>query len=137
MVAKGTIVVPNIFGDNSKNVRCGVRTHDPMRGSELKSDALDHSANLTVFYSGATVAGTVSIVSGRVTRPVLPNHICILPIRFRGVVVITSALHAEGPQFDPGRNHLFWPRPRYTAVQRKKQTNKQIRDLTNEVLLFS
>ena len=26
--------------------------------------------------------------------------------RFRGVVVITSALHAEGPQFDPGRNQL-------------------------------
>ena len=26
--------------------------------------------------------------------------------RFRGVAVITSALHAEGPQFDPGRNHV-------------------------------
>ena len=26
--------------------------------------------------------------------------------RFRGVEVITSALHAEGPQFDPGRNHF-------------------------------
>ena len=26
---------------------------------------------------------------------------------FRGVVVITSALHAEGPQFDPGRNQSF------------------------------
>ena len=24
-----------------------------------------------------------------------------------GVVVITSALHAEGPQFDPGRDHRF------------------------------
>ena len=24
-----------------------------------------------------------------------------------GVVVITSALHAEGPQFDPGRDHSF------------------------------
>ena len=23
-----------------------------------------------------------------------------------GVVVITSALHAEGPQFDPGRDHI-------------------------------
>lgn len=26
---------------------------------------------------------------------------------FRGVAVITSASHAEGPRFDPGRNHLF------------------------------
>lgn len=25
--------------------------------------------------------------------------------RFRGVAVITSALHAEGRRFDPGRNH--------------------------------
>ena len=25
-----------------------------------------------------------------------------------GVVVITSALHAEGPQFDPGRDHSFF-----------------------------
>ena len=24
-----------------------------------------------------------------------------------GVVVITSALHAEGPQFDPGRDHTI------------------------------
>ena len=24
-----------------------------------------------------------------------------------GVVVITSALHAEGPQFNPGRDHRF------------------------------
>ena len=24
-----------------------------------------------------------------------------------GVVVITSALHAEGPQFDPGRDHVL------------------------------
>ena len=28
-------------------------------------------------------------------------------IWFRSVVVITSALHAEGRQFDPGRNHFF------------------------------
>ncbi|CAA9999633.1 unnamed protein product, partial [Nesidiocoris tenuis] len=28
---------------------------------------------------------------------------------FRGVVVITSALHAEGRQFDPGRNQNFCP----------------------------
>jgi hypothetical protein len=27
---------------------------------------------------------------------------------FRGVAVITSALHAEGPRFDPGRNQLFF-----------------------------
>ena len=27
--------------------------------------------------------------------------------RFRGVVVITSALHAEGLRFDPGRNLPF------------------------------
>ena len=25
-----------------------------------------------------------------------------------GVVVITSALHAEGPQFDPGRDHKMF-----------------------------
>ena len=25
-----------------------------------------------------------------------------------GVVVITSALHAEGPRFDPGRDQLFF-----------------------------
>ena len=30
-----------------------------------------------------------------------------LCIRFRSVVVITSALHAEGRQFEPGRNHFF------------------------------
>ena len=29
------------------SVRCGVRTHALFRESELKSDALDHSANLT------------------------------------------------------------------------------------------
>ena len=28
-----------------------------------------------------------------------------------GVVVITSALHAEGPQFDPGRDQNFLSRP--------------------------
>jgi hypothetical protein len=27
---------------------------------------------------------------------------------FRSVVVITSALHAEGRQFDPGRNQLVF-----------------------------
>ena len=27
---------------------------------------------------------------------------------FRSVVVITSALHAEGPRFDPGRNQFFF-----------------------------
>ena len=27
-----------------------------------------------------------------------------------GVVVITSALHAEGPQFDPGRDQRFFVR---------------------------
>lgn len=37
----------NSIWEKKKNVRCGVRTHDPRRGSELKSDALDHSANLT------------------------------------------------------------------------------------------
>ena len=26
---------------------------------------------------------------------------------FRSVVVITSASHAEGPRFDPGREHLY------------------------------
>ena len=26
--------------------------------------------------------------------------------RFRGVAVITSALHAEGRRFDPGRSHV-------------------------------
>ena len=28
-----------------------------------------------------------------------------------GVVVITSALHAEGPQFDPGRDQIFFSPP--------------------------
>jgi hypothetical protein len=27
-------------------------------------------------------------------------------VRSRGVAVITSASHAEGPQFDPGRDHM-------------------------------
>ena len=27
--------------------------------------------------------------------------------RFRSVVVITCASHAQGPRFDPGRKHLF------------------------------
>ena len=34
--------------------------------------------------------------------------------RFRGVTVITSASHAESPQFDPGREQdyfLFFPPP--------------------------
>ena len=30
-----------------------------------------------------------------------------------GVVVITSALHAEGPQFDPGRDQTFFPEMLY------------------------
>ena len=29
--------------------------------------------------------------------------------RFSGLVVMISVLHTEGPQFDPGRNHLFLP----------------------------
>ena len=32
------------------------------------------------------------------------HHLCTW---FRSVVVITSALHAEGRQFEPGRNHFF------------------------------
>ena len=32
----------------------------------------------------------------------------MLIYRFRGVAVITSALHAEGRRFDPGRNHFFF-----------------------------
>ena len=41
---------------------------------------------------------------------------------FRGVVVITSALHAEGPQFDPGRNHVLpektsWPHGKAELVR--------------------
>lgn len=27
--------------------------------------------------------------------------------RFRGLVVMISVLHTEGPQFDPGRNQFF------------------------------
>ena len=37
-----------------------------------------------------------------------------------GVVVITSALHAEGPQFDPGRDHrFFW---KIVSVERSVNT---------------
>ena len=39
--------------------------------------------------------------SGDVVR-----HTCTYT-RFRGVAVITSALHAEGPQFDPGRKQFL------------------------------
>ena len=35
--------------------------------------------------------------------------------RFRSVVVITSALHAEGPRFDPGRNHCNFLYPYYIS----------------------
>ena len=31
-------------------------------------------------------------------------------VRFRSVVVITSALHAEGPRFEPERNHYMQKR---------------------------
>ena len=34
--------------------------------------------------------------------------ICSVDRWFRGVVVITSALHAEGREFDPRRNLLFF-----------------------------
>ena len=34
------------------------------------------------------------------------SALCLIPWS-RGVVVITSALHAEGLQFDPGRDHFF------------------------------
>ena len=34
------------------NVRCGVRTHAHIRVPELKSGALDHSANLTWYIKG-------------------------------------------------------------------------------------
>ena len=34
-----------------------------------------------------------------------------------GVVVITSALHAEGPQFDPGRDQIFFSRPFFLPLR--------------------
>ena len=43
------------FKDQEKkimNVRCGVRTHAHIRVPELKSGALDHSANLTWYVNG-------------------------------------------------------------------------------------
>ena len=36
---------------------------------------------------------------------------------FGGVVVITSALHAEGPQFDPGRDQIFFSRPFFLPLR--------------------
>ena len=72
----------------------------------------------TVAPSCPTPATTLCISSSpcpRTHRPGLKQHAkptstaspWRLPSpRFRGVVVITSALHAEGPQFDPGRNQL-------------------------------
>ena len=41
--------------------------------------------------------------AGRNTLLILPCNVCVW---FRSVVVITSALHAEGRQFDPGRNQM-------------------------------
>ena len=32
----------------------------------------------------------------------------LFQIRFRSVVVITCASHAQGPRFDPGRKHFFF-----------------------------
>lgn len=40
--------------------------------------------------------------------------------RFRGVAVITSALHAEGRRFDPGRNHQSIPLFLYFYFKTKK-----------------
>ena len=31
-------------------------------------------------------------------------------VRSRSVVVITCASHAQGPRFEPGRDHLTWTR---------------------------
>ena len=54
---KNTILNCVLFNRNTKRqnnerkkktVRCGIRTHAPFRESELKSDALDRSANLTM-----------------------------------------------------------------------------------------
>lgn len=36
--------------------------------------------------------------------------------RFRSVVVITSALHAEDPRFKPGRNHIIGLELRYAYI---------------------
>ena len=35
----------------------------------------------------------------------IPHRSAEFHVGFRGVVVITCALHAQGPQFNPGRKH--------------------------------
>ena len=61
---------------------------------------------------GVTVTSfqTVSVIA--ITSDVVVKHVqltefatSLARIRFRSVVVITSALHAEGPRFEPERNH--------------------------------
>ena len=45
---------------------------------------------------------------GRPLCPALSNFTALLSSWSCGVVVITSALHAEGPQFDPGRDQMLF-----------------------------
>ena len=54
---------------HAKTVRCGVRTHALQRVSELKSDALDHSANLTVH----NMLTSTLILRGMILRASFPN----------------------------------------------------------------
>ena len=45
---------------------------------------------------------------------VIMSNLSTLICRFRSVVVITCASHAQGPRFDPGRKHdCFCP---YTMI---------------------
>ena len=39
---------------------------------------------------------------------ILSNYSVLFTRSFRGVVVITSVKHTEGPRFDPGRKHSFF-----------------------------
>ncbi len=88
-----TICLDRIYFHSPKIiVRCGVRTHALSRVSELKSDALDHSANLTwytmwrscVLYSSETFYLGVASRDGRRC-----GHGSQIPV---GVFFIASAL---------------------------------------------
>ena len=61
---------------------------------------------------GVMVTSFQTISAMAITNDLVGKHVQLTEIavsnyvdRFRSVVVITSALHAEGPRFEPERNH--------------------------------
>ena len=65
-------------------------------------------------------------------------HLRSLVVSFRGVAVITSASHAEGPQFDPGRKQ-FWgsaPNSKQNSTAERIHSDEKLRHDSNELCVI-